>query len=132
MFGILTKKPKNNTNETVEIEDIETKYNMMLSEVRMLNTDALNILKKEAYYLALNTMAHKQGVKESEVWIDYHMGRVSALTIVLNRLYRITGGNPINIDEIIAKEKQKAIDDLNRCENIMELLKVDEKKENKG
>ena len=131
MFGILTKKPKNNTNETVEIEDIETKYNMMLSEVRMLNTDALNILKKEAYYLALNTMAHKQGVKESEVWIDYHMGRVSALTIVLNRLYRITGGNPINIDEIIAKEKQKAIDDLNRCENIMELLKVDEK-ENKG
>ena len=104
----------------------------MLSEVRMLNTDALNILKKEAYYLALNTMAHKQGVKESEVWIDYHMGRVSALTIVLNRLYRITGGNPINIDEIIAKEKQKAIDDLNRCENIMELLKVDEKKENKG
>ena len=132
MFGILAKKPKNNTNETVEIEDIETKYNMMLSEVRMLNTDALNILKKEAYYLALNTMAHKQGVKESEVWIDYHMGRVSALTIVLNRLYRITGGNPINIDEIIAKEKQKAIDDLNRCENIMELLKVDEKKENKG
>jgi hypothetical protein len=130
MFGILTKKPKNNTNETVEIEDIETKYNMMLSEVRMLNTDALNILKKEAYYLALNTMAHKQGVKESEVWIDYHMGRVSALTIVLNRLYRITGGNPINIDEIIAKEKQKAIDDINRCENIMELLKVDEKKEN--
>ena len=75
-------------------------------------------------------MAHKQGVKESEVWIDYHMGRVSALTIVLNRLYRITGGNPINIDEIIAKEKQKAIDDINRCENIMELLKVDEKKEN--
>jgi hypothetical protein len=132
MFGILAKKPKNNTNEPVEIEDIETKYNMMLSEVRMLKDDTLSILKKEAYYLALNTMAHKQGVKESEVWIDYHMGRVSALTTVLNRLYRITGGNPINIDEIIAKEKQKAIDDLNRCENIMELLKVDEKKENKG
>ena len=38
----------------------------------------------------------------------------------------------INIDEIIAKEKQKAIEDIKRCENIMELLKVDEKKENKG
>lgn len=125
MFGILSKKPKNNINETVEIEDIETKYNMMLSEVRMLKDDTLNILKKEAYYLALNTMAHKQGVKESEVWIDYHMGRVSALTIVLNRLYRITGGNPINIEDIIAKEKQKAIDDLNRCENIMDLLRIE-------
>jgi hypothetical protein len=59
------------------------------------------------------------------------MGRVSALTIVLNRLYRITGGNPINIDKIIANEKQKAIEDIKRCENIMELLKVDEKKEDK-
>jgi hypothetical protein len=125
MFRILSKKINNNANETVEIGDFETKYNMMLSEVKMLKDDALNILKKEAYYLALNTMAHKKGVKESEAWIDYHMGRVSALTIVLNRLCRITGDNPTNIEEIIAKEKQKAINDLNRCENIMDLLRIE-------
>ena len=132
---ILKKDVKEATPQVPnEIADIQTKYEVLVSEINKLIKDGLLILQKDSYYLALNKIANDNGVKESSIWVDYYMGRVSATSILLGRLLRIMGEDTNILNEIVLSEKNRAIDDINRCQNIMELLNKDnnKKKENNG
>ncbi|AEF96063.1 hypothetical protein [Methanotorris igneus] len=111
--------------EIREINDYETKYNELLEEINMLKNDLLAMFRKDAYYLSLSKIAYTGGVEEAEIWIDYHSGRISALTAPLTRLFRIIGEDPSILEQILLEEKNKAINDILSCEKIQEALEED-------
>ena len=133
IFNILNKKKS--VEVPREVEDWETKYNLLVNEINKVISDLLVSYSKDAYYLAYNRYVIDKGIegdKEIEgakLWADYYMGKVSVQAIELKRLLRIMGQDTAILEDIFLKEKQIAIEDIKRCENIMELLKVDEKKE---
>ncbi|MCS3922583.1 hypothetical protein M2325_001279 [Methanococcus voltae PS] len=119
------KRSNNSIEIPNEVKDTETKYSELHNEIKELAKDELKLFEKDAYYLTLNKIANQNGVNESEIWIDYYTGRLSTHTICITRLLRILGQDGAVLENILINEKNRAIEDIKRCENIMDLLNTD-------
>ncbi|MBP2143831.1 hypothetical protein J2127_000999 [Methanococcus voltae] len=119
------KRSNNSIEIPNEVKDSETKFNELHNEIKELAKDELKLFEKDAYYLTLNKIANQNGVNESEIWIDYYTGRLSTHTICITRLLRILGQDATVLENILVNEKNRAIEDIKRCENIMDLLNTD-------
>ncbi|MCS3900845.1 hypothetical protein [Methanococcus voltae] len=119
------KRSNNSIEIPNEVKDSETKYSELHNEIKELAKDELKLFEKDAYYLTLNKIANQNGVNESEIWIDYYTGRLSTHTICITRLLRILGQDASVLENILINEKNRAIEDIKRCENIMDLLNTD-------
>ncbi|ADC69808.1 conserved hypothetical protein [Methanocaldococcus sp. FS406-22] len=110
--------------------DFEMKYKRLVEDISFLVEDLKEEFEKHAYYLALNRLLHAGGVESAEILIDYHMGRVLELEYILKRLLRMLGQSPQTLEDIVKKQREKALEDIQTSENILELLKyVDEEVE---